>query len=412
MRLSLFIAFMLVSSMFIASCENVNSDEIIQEDKELNPHEVFEQYTSLYDYQGITERIDNLKNMKKLTAGYALESLNNDLDYFESTNELNLKQLNLCKEVKELSGQDPCGDKLNVWEQIHRKFTILSKETIEENQDTVKIKIKFKDYFDNVLFVNETSGEFTYVLKSVKGTWKVYDFINEEGKLISETSELEERKQRDLEAIQAHKKSVEQMEELVEEIKQTIEEYEEEAEQGIYSMNQDLNVDYLTYKVVKAETFTEMGSSVYNKETEGKFIKVYLEITNNAKETKEIFSSRFFIIDHQDRKFDRLSNDIFYISDYIKLGEQLQPGLPISGAIVFELPKNSENLKLLITGDWLSKTEIKVKLTDIVNIGRDTTKIREAQEMMDDVIGDAQQQYEDAMTDAQKQMDELMEQLT
>ncbi len=154
----------------------------------------------------------------------------------------------------------------------------------------------------------------------------------------------------------------------------------------MYASYQDVNVDYLIYKVTKTETFTEMGTAVYNKETNGKFIKVYLDITNNAKETKQIFSPRFKIRDNQDRKYDRLSDDMLYIADYLELGEELQPGLTASGAIVFEMPKNSEGLILVINGDWLSEEEVEIKLLDIENIGKDTTMNDEQDEMMRELM--------------------------
>ena len=116
-----------------------------------------------------------------------------------------------------------------------------------------------------------------------------------------------------------------------------------------------------------------MGTSVYEKTTNGKFVKVYLEITNNAKETKQIFTPRFKIEDNQERKYDRLSDDMMYIADYLQLGVQVQPGLTTSGAIVFEMPKDSQDLKLIINGDWASISEVKVSLTNIQNIGIDTT---------------------------------------
>ena len=167
----------------------------------------------------------------------------------------------------------------------------------------------------------------------------------------------------------------------------------------IHATGEDVEVDYLAYKVTKAETFTEMGTSVFKKETNGKFVKVYLDITNNAKETKDIFSPRFTLVDHQDRRYDRLSDDILYIADGLELGKQVQPGLTTSGAIVFELPKDSENLVLVIKGDWLSTSQIKVSLSNIQNIGKDTTQKQEQDAMIDE-----------AMADAQKQMDDLMKQ--
>ena len=94
-------------------------------------------------------------------------------------------------------------------------------------------------------------------------------------------------------------------------------------------MNQNVNVDYLSYKVTKAETFSEMGTSMFNKATNGKFVKIYLDITNNAKETKQIFSPRFVLVDNQERQFERLSDDMMYIADYLEFGKQLQPSLQL-----------------------------------------------------------------------------------
>ena len=138
-------------------------------------------------------------------------------------------------------------------------------------------------------------------------------------------------------------------------------------------MNQPVPVDYLTYTVTKAETFTEMGNEFANKKTEGMFVKVYLKILNNAKETKDIFTPRFTLVDDKGRNFERLSDDMFYIADGLEFGKALQPGLGASGAIVFELPTDVKGLALLIRGDWLSSSEIVVKIDSITNIGKDIT---------------------------------------
>ena len=149
-----------------------------------------------------------------------------------------------------------------------------------------------------------------------------------------------------------------------------------------YSMNEDVKVDDFTYRVTKAEEFTAMGTSIYKKETQGKFIKVYLTITNNAKETKQMFSPTFNIEDNQGRSYDKLSDDMMYIGDYIEFGKQLQPGLSASGAAVFELPKDSMSLKLVIQGGVFSTTKVKVALATITDIGRDTTQIEKQNKMM------------------------------
>jgi len=174
---------------------------------------------------------------------------------------------------------------------------------------------------------------------------------------------------------------------------------EQEKEQSkFYNMNEEISVNELTYKVTKAESFTKMGTSMFEKTTEGRFIKVYIEIMNNGKETHTMFTPRFFIIDDQDRKYERLSDDMIYITDYLEFGAQLQPGLKKKGAIVFEVPKDQKQINLIITGDWLSVKSVQVQLSSIKEIGADTTQKEEQDKMMDE-----------AMADAQKQMDELME---
>jgi len=159
---------------------------------------------------------------------------------------------------------------------------------------------------------------------------------------------------------------------------------EDTSDKSIYSMNENVPVDYLNYQVEKVETFTKMGSTVYNKETNGKFIKVYLEITNNAKETREIFTPRFKIMDSKGRQYERVYDDMLYISDYLEFGKQLQPSLTAYGAIVFELPKDAEDLRLIITGDWLSYSGEVVKLSNVEDIGKDTTQQEEINEMWEE----------------------------
>lgn len=171
----------------------------------------------------------------------------------------------------------------------------------------------------------------------------------------------------------------------------------EESSVKVYNMNENINVDYLTYRITKVETFNKMGVTAYSKETNGKYIKVYMDIINNAKETKNIFSPRFKIEDSQGRIYDQLSGDYLYIADYIEFGKQVQPGLMTSGAVVFELPKDSSELKLIISGDWASISEVKVGLTNIRDIGIDTTRQDEQDAMMDQIMEESYARTEEMM---------------
>jgi len=139
----------------------------------------------------------------------------------------------------------------------------------------------------------------------------------------------------------------------------------DEVKEVTYSMNENAPVDYLTYTITKAESLTEVGNSVYNEKTDGKFIKIYLTILNNGKETKNMFSPRFKIQDDKGRTYDQLTDDFMYVENYIGFGEALQPGLSVNGELLFELPTDSQNLKLIISGDWLSTKQIAITLNNI-----------------------------------------------
>ena len=168
-------------------------------------------------------------------------------------------------------------------------------------------------------------------------------------------------------------------------------------QETLNSMNQNVNVDYLSYKLTKAETFTEMGTSMFNKQTTGKFVKIYLEITNNAKETKQIFTPRFTLLDNQDRQFDRISDDMIYIADYLEFGKQLQPSLSTSGAIVFELPKDSADLVLIIKGDFSSTSKVKIAISNIQDIGKDTTQKDKQDKMLSETMKESEAKTQELM---------------
>ena len=88
---------------------------------------------------------------------------------------------------------------------------------------------------------------------------------------------------------------------------------------------------------------------------------------------------------------------MMYIADYLEFGKQLQPGLATSGALVFEMPKDSQDLKLIITGDWLSNAEVKIKLSNIKDIGKDTTQKEEQDKVMDEAMKEGEEMMEELM---------------
>jgi len=390
----IFYSFLFFSLLVHGCVSNQQTSNVIHK----SPEQVLEEYISLFSYTGISERLNKLKAEKELAMGYTLDSLNADISYLQDIKNINSEWYSLCKEVEILSGKNPCAGNLDRFEKINRNFEILSKEIIEETSDTAKIKIKYRNTFNTTLAVNVSEGEMTYILEKVDDYWKISDFINEKGELLSGTDELTTKKQEDSKLIQEDKQTINEIKSQVQALKLSQEQAKSEPKQTLYNMNQDILVDYLSYKVTKVETFKEMGTSIYNKKTEGKFVKIYLKITNNAKETKQIFTPRFKIEDGYGRRYDRLSDDYFYISDALDFGKQLQPGLPVSGAIVFEMPEDSEDLTLIVSGDWLSTSEIKIKLNNMQKIGKDTTQQQEQNKRWDAAMEEAEQQTQELLS--------------
>ncbi|MBI5391249.1 DUF4352 domain-containing protein [Candidatus Woesearchaeota archaeon] len=162
-------------------------------------------------------------------------------------------------------------------------------------------------------------------------------------------------------------------------------------------IGQKISIDYLSYTVLEVESFTKMGTAMFSKLTNGKFIKVNVEILNNAKETKEIFSPRFRLIDGLGREYDRLNDDYLYITDTISFGNQLQPGLPIKGSVVFEVPKDSSDLMLTIKGDALSLSQVVVVLNEIQDIGVENSLKEHQDKIMDQAMEDGRRVTEKIM---------------
>lgn len=125
----------------------------------------------------------------------------------------------------------------------------------------------------------------------------------------------------------------------------------------------DKDLAFTATNVTKAKS---LGNSYTRKDAQGTFYVITLNVKNVGKETATIDSSMIKITDSQGRKFDRsiegqtakgLSQgkvDMFL--------QQVQPGLSVTGDIVFDLPDDANDLKLLVKGG-LFGTEKQISLT-------------------------------------------------
>lgn len=128
-------------------------------------------------------------------------------------------------------------------------------------------------------------------------------------------------------------------------------------ETTIYNIGETFMVDDVSFKVNKISEKEIIGEyimgTLFGEEAKGIFYIIDLTLENKASESKDIFMENFKIIDEQNRKFDyNTMAEIYYDEngkDAITFGQQLQPGLPISGVKIFDLPTTAKGLKLEIT---------------------------------------------------------------
>lgn len=140
---------------------------------------------------------------------------------------------------------------------------------------------------------------------------------------------------------------------------------ENKKEVVVAKIGEEVTANDLAFTVTDITKAKSLGNSYTKKDAQGTFNIVTLTIKNTGKETVTIDSSMMKIVDSQGRKFDRsiegqtakgLSQgkvDLFL--------QQVQPGLSVTGDLVFDLPDDAIDLKLLVKGSMFG-TEKQISL--------------------------------------------------
>lgn len=117
----------------------------------------------------------------------------------------------------------------------------------------------------------------------------------------------------------------------------------------------DKDLDFVVTDITTAKT---LGNSFTEKDAQGTFQVITLKITNQGKETKTIDSSMFQLTDSEGRTFDRSvegqSAKGFGEGNVDLFLQQVQPGLSVTGDIVFDIPDNASGLQLIVKGSVFS----------------------------------------------------------
>ena len=127
----------------------------------------------------------------------------------------------------------------------------------------------------------------------------------------------------------------------------------------VAKLNEPVTDSDLVFTATAVDTSTTLGNQYTKKDAQGMFQIITLKIENKGKETKTVDSSMIALTDSQGRKFDRSIEgqtakgfsqgkvDLFL--------QQVQPGLNVTGDIVFDVPKDATGLKLLVKGSYFGE---------------------------------------------------------
>lgn len=127
----------------------------------------------------------------------------------------------------------------------------------------------------------------------------------------------------------------------------------------VAKINEPVQDGDLVFTATDVTTATSLGNQFTKRDAQGLFYVITLKIENKGKETKTVDSSMITLTDSQGRKFDRSIEgqsakglaqgkvDLFL--------QQVQPGLGVTGDIVFDAPKDTTGLKLVVKGNIFGK---------------------------------------------------------
>ena len=127
----------------------------------------------------------------------------------------------------------------------------------------------------------------------------------------------------------------------------------------VYKIGEKFMLGELSYTVNNIEQYEALGSEFLNKTTEGMFYIVEITIENNSNSEKNITPSNdFSVTDEKGRTYTPSIELAIYAQtmDYEAFAviEKLPPGIPKTGVIVFEMPKETKGT-MKIKPSWLSK---------------------------------------------------------
>ena len=119
-----------------------------------------------------------------------------------------------------------------------------------------------------------------------------------------------------------------------------------------YKIGENFVLGNILFKVNEITTAEKIVNGEYRIDADGIFYIVELTTENQRNETFNFFLDQFIIVDSEGKKYRADSEAEMYKfnnKNAISGGQQLQPGLPITGIKIFDLPPSANGFKLEVT---------------------------------------------------------------
>jgi hypothetical protein len=118
-------------------------------------------------------------------------------------------------------------------------------------------------------------------------------------------------------------------------------------------VGQSVTVEGTRYKVLSAKTASRVGDEYFGSDADGVFIIVKIQLTNLKEDTRTIVSNAITLETTAGNSYEASSDAIIAIDDAIFL-EEIQPDLPKTGTVLYDVPEGQVSGSQLRVEDLFS----------------------------------------------------------
>ncbi len=126
------------------------------------------------------------------------------------------------------------------------------------------------------------------------------------------------------------------------------------AEPVSYNIGDRVTVGDRAYTITNIRTTAFVGDEYTKTTATGVYVLVTMTIENTGKESDTMSSGDLKIVDLQGRTFESDTNAWATLKDNILL-KQIQPGLPVTGETIFDVPKGINATLQVTDGGWTTE---------------------------------------------------------